>query len=76
MSDDFTVGMWLSNAQYWYLSRPLQKLRPWLAKFYPEWLITDALIHAGVRKIRDDEVVPEVTFMDVYQRWYEEGRMD
>lgn len=60
--------------KYRKITRPLQKLRPWLAKFYPEWLVTDALIHAGVRTIRDDEVVPEVTFMDVYERWYKNGR--
>lgn len=60
--------------RYWNIARPLQKFRPWLAKFYPKWLVTDALIHAGVRKIRGDEVVPEVSFMDVYERWYKEGR--
>lgn len=61
---------------YWHIRHRIQKFRPWVAKFYPKWLITDALIHAGVRKIRDDEIVPEVTFMTVYERWYREGRRD
>jgi hypothetical protein len=64
----------LSEVKYWYVTQPIQKFRPWLAKFYPKWLVNDALIHAGVRKIRDHEVVPEVTFMDVYERWHKEGR--
>jgi hypothetical protein len=64
----------LSEFKYWQVTRRIQKFRPWLAQFYPKWLITDSLIHAGVRKIRKDETVPEVSFMDVYGRWYDEGR--
>jgi hypothetical protein len=60
--------------KYWQITRRIQRLRPWLATKYPKWVVTDALIHAGVRKIREQEVVPEVTFMDVYERWYREGR--
>lgn len=56
------------------LYRWINHFRPWLAQFYPEWMVTDALIHAAVRKIRDTEVYPEVRFMTVYERWYKEGR--
>jgi len=60
--------------KYWYFTMKVQRFRPWLARHYPKWMVTDALIHAGVEKIRHNEVVPEVTFMTVYERWYKEGR--
>lgn len=59
---------------YLYLQRHVQRFRPWLAKFYPKWLITDALIHAGTRKTRDHEIVASVSFMTIYERWFKEGR--
>jgi hypothetical protein len=65
--------MYYWRARYW-VYRTIGLLRPRLARFYPKWMVTDALIHAGVRKIRDHEVYPEVPFMTVYERWYKEGR--
>lgn len=68
------LKLWWSEFRYWKFIRPSQKFRPWLAQYYPKWVVTDALIHASARKIRGNEVVPEVTFMTVYERWYKEGR--
>lgn len=63
----------MGGLKYWKY-RQVNKFRPWLATKLPAWLVTDALIHAGVQKIRDNETVPEVPFMLVYERWYKEGR--
>lgn len=62
--------------EFWYYAwqRPVGKFRPWLAKYYPEWMVTDALIHAGVRKTRQFEEVHDPSFMDIYERWCKEGR--
>jgi hypothetical protein len=40
----------------------------WFAMHMPKWLVRMALYRAGWTMIKDDEVVPEVTFMDVLQR--------
>jgi hypothetical protein len=60
--------------KYWQITRRVQRLRPWLATKFPQWVVYDALIHAGVRKIREDEVIPEAKFMTVLERWSKEGR--
>jgi len=64
----------LRDLKYWQVTRRTQRIRPWLATKYPKWVITNALIHAGVQKIRGNETVPEVPFMIVYKRWCKEGR--
>lgn len=64
----------LNELGYWHVRRRIQLIRPWLAKFYPKWVITDALIHAGIRKTLDSESVVDVPFITIYERWYKEGR--
>ena len=68
-----TPHLWWPEFKYWQITRRLQHFRPWLAKFYPKWLIDDALIHAS-QKIRDHEHADKVSFIEVYSRWYDEGR--
>lgn len=41
----------------------------WLAWRLPRCLVYWVLIRAGVTTIGDNEIVPEVTFVDVIQRW-------
>jgi hypothetical protein len=40
----------------------------WCAGRLPRWLVYRAFIRAGVETIHDDEVVPEVRYVDLLQR--------
>jgi hypothetical protein len=40
----------------------------WIGMHLPRWLVRLALYRAGWTLIRGNEVVPEITFMDVLKR--------
>ncbi len=60
--------------RYHYITRRMTLLRPWFATKLPAWLVTDALIRAGVRMTDDRESVTDIPFMTVYERWFKGTR--
>jgi hypothetical protein len=52
---------------YWVKRRCTNLGRSFLYTVIPTWLVREAMMYAS-RYIRDDEVVPDVTFLEVFAR--------
>lgn len=52
----------------WWWARRREAMAIWCAGRLPRWLVYRAFIRAGVETIHDDEVVPEVRYVDLLQR--------
>jgi hypothetical protein len=62
----------LHEWKYWHITRRIQRLRPWLARFYPKWMVRDALIHVIVEVTRPSDIVSDITFVEALRRWMDE----
>lgn len=63
---------------WWQVRHEAARLRdnhvlPWVREVMPRWLVVQALIKAAApgKGILRDEVVPEVPFMLVFERWHD-----
>jgi hypothetical protein len=52
----------------WGMVRQRDKFNQWVSRHIPSYFVYWSLIHAGVKSIRNDETVPDVTFTDVLSR--------
>lgn len=56
----------------WGVVQRKDRFNQWVSRHIPSYFVYWALIHAGVKSIRSDEVVPTVTFTDVLSRYGKE----
>jgi hypothetical protein len=57
----------LFEQKYWIKRKTIDIARTVLYRLMPRWLVREVFMYAG-RYIKDDEVVPDVLFMDVFHR--------
>jgi hypothetical protein len=62
----------------WGVYKWRDNVNQWVSRHIPSYLVYWSLIHAGIKSIRSDEIVPDVTFMDILSRYgnehYKVGR--
>jgi hypothetical protein len=67
-----TLSLWLRYDFRWWIERKRERLIIWAANRVPRWLVYQCVIRAGCAATTgkySSTIVPEVTLVEVLQRW-------